>query len=105
VLGVFVKPGVENATLKPIFDAMPTEEGRERYVATPVNPADLLPRGDGFFRYMGSLTTPPCAEGLSWTLFRNAIEASPAQIRQFAALFPNNARPVQPLNRRFLLAS
>lgn len=103
VLGVFVTPGAENATLKRVFDAMPTEEGRERYVATPVNPADLLPRGIGCFRYMGSLTTPPCTEGLIWTVFKNAIEASPAQIRQFAALFPNNARPLQELNRRFLL--
>jgi carbonic anhydrase len=103
VLGVFVTPGAENATLKPIFDAMPAEEGRERYVATPVNPADLLPRGNGFFRYMGSLTTPPCTEGLTWTVFKNAIEASPAQIRQFAAMFPNNSRPLQGLNRRFLL--
>jgi carbonic anhydrase len=105
VLGVFVTPGAENATLKPIFDAMPAEGGRERYVATPINPIDLLPRGNGFFRYMGSLTTPPCSEGLTWTVFKNAIEASPAQIRQFAALFPNNARPLQQLNRRFLLAS
>jgi len=105
VLGVFVTPGADNATLKPIFDAMPTEESRERYVATPLNPADLLPRGNGFFRYMGSLTTPPCSEGPTWTVFKNAIEASPAQIRQFAALFPNNARPVQELHRRFLLQS
>jgi carbonic anhydrase len=105
VLGVFVAPGADNATLKPIFDAMPTEEGRERYVATPLNPADLLPRGNGFFRYMGSLTTPPCSEGLVWTVFKHAIEASPAQIRQFAALFPNNARPLQELHRRFLLQS
>jgi carbonic anhydrase len=54
---------------------------------------------------MGSLTTPPCTEGLTWTVFKNAIEASPAQIRQFAAMFPNNARPLQGLNRRFLLTS
>jgi carbonic anhydrase len=40
-----------------------------------------------------------------WTVFRESIEASPEQIRQFAALFPANARPVKPLNRRFLLES
>ena len=52
---------------------------------------------------MGSLTTPPCSEGITWSVMRSVIEASPDQIRQFAALFANNARPVQVRNRRYLL--
>ena len=55
----------------------------------------LLPAGRGLFRYMGSLTTPPCSQGITWTIFSHPVEASPEQIRHFAALFPNNARPVQ----------
>jgi len=52
---------------------------------------------------MGSLTTPPCTQGITWTLLQQPIEASPEQIRQFATLYANNARPIQGHNRRFLL--
>lgn len=103
VLGVFIQPGAANAALNPIWAAMPAAEGPAREVATPIKPAGLLPASRGYFRYAGSLTTPPCSEGVLWTVFREPIEASPDQIRQFAGLFPMNARPVQGLHRRFLL--
>jgi len=103
VLGVFIQPGAENNALAPIWAAMPKEAGDEQAAGTTIIPADLLPADRGFFRYQGSLTTPPCSEGVLWTVFKAPIEASPAQIRQFAELFPVNARPPQPLNQRFLL--
>lgn len=105
VLGVFIQPGAENAALQPIWAAMPKEAGDEQAIGSTITPADLLPADRGFFRYQGSLTTPPCSEGVLWTVFKQPIEASPAQIRQFAELFPVNARPVMPLNQRFLLES
>jgi carbonic anhydrase len=103
VLGVFIKPGARNAALQPIWDAMPPSEAPERNAGGAFDPSALLPKDSSYFRYMGSLTTPPCSEGLTWTVFREPIEASPEQIRQFAALFPNNARPVQGRNRRFVI--
>jgi carbonic anhydrase len=103
VVGVFIRPGEKNAALQPIWDAMPRQEGPELRAGGSIGPVALLPRNASYFRYMGSLTTPPCSEGLTWTVFRDPIEASPEQIRQFAALFPNNARPVQGRNRRFLI--
>ena len=105
VVGVFVTPGAKNAALQTIFDAMPKAEGTELRVNGSVDSAALLPKSTGYFRYMGSLTTPPCSEGLTWTVFREPIEASADQIRQFAQLFPNNARPVQNRNRRFIIQS
>ncbi len=105
VLGIFIAPGAENAALAPIWAAMPKEAGEEQAMGTTITPADLLPADRGFFRYQGSLTTPPCSEGVLWTVFKNPIEASPAQIRQFAELFPANARPAMPLHQRFLLES
>jgi Carbonic anhydrase len=104
VLGVFIKEGAENAGLAKVFAAMPKEAGAQ-VPAGAMNPGTLLPAARGYYRYAGSLTTPPCSEGVLWTVFREPIEASPAQIAQFAALFPMNARPVQGLGRRYLLES
>lgn len=105
VLGVFIRPGQENAALAPIWAAMPREAGEPRRTDTRIDPAALLPASRKYFRYSGSLTTPPCSEGVLWTVFKEPIEASSGQIRQFAELFPANARPLQPLNRRALLES
>jgi carbonic anhydrase len=82
---------------------MPKSEGPEVKASGLFDPAAFLPKSRSYFRYMGSLTTPPCSEGLTWTVFRDPIEASPEQIRQFASLFANNARPVQRKGRRFLI--
>jgi carbonic anhydrase len=103
VLGVFIRPGQANPVLEPIWAAMPAEGGKDAALATTIDLTGLLPAERGFFRYMGSLTTPPCSEGLTWTVFKAPVEASVAQIQQFAALFPMNARPVQSRHRRFLL--
>ncbi len=105
VLGVFIRPGLENAALAPIWAAMPREAGEPQQVGATIDPAALLPADRKYFRYKGSLTTPPCSEGVLWTVFKDPIEASSDQIRKFAELFPVNARPVQPLNSRFLLES
>jgi carbonic anhydrase len=104
VLGVLIKPGAANAAFQPVFDALPTDPGHEVPLAG-VDLKAMLPAGRGYFRYMGSLTTPPCGEVVTWTIFKDPVEAAPAQIGKFAGLFPMNARPVQNLNRRFLLES
>jgi carbonic anhydrase len=104
VLGVFFKPGRHNEALQLVFGAMPTEAGTEAPLAD-LDLSAMLPPERGFFRYKGSLTTPPCGEVVTWTVFKAPVEASPEQVAQFAALFPMNARAVQPLNRRFLLES
>ncbi len=103
VLGVLLRSGQANAALQPIWNAMPHQEGPERVSGARIDPAALLPEVNAHYRYMGSLTTPPCSEGITWTIYRDAIEASPEQIGQFAALFANNARPAQAPNRRYLL--
>ena len=102
VLGAFIREGAENPLLAPIFDTMPGKANAEAALA-PLDPSGLLPLARAYFRYMGSLTTPPCSEGLTWTVFKEPIEASPEQIRKFAALFPHNARPVQQRHHRYLL--
>ena len=65
VVGVFVKPGAKNAALQTIFDAMPMVEGPEKRASGLIDTAVLLPKSNSYFRYTGSLTTPPCSEGLT----------------------------------------
>jgi carbonic anhydrase len=102
VVGVFFAPGAKNATLQPIFDSMPKAAGEVK-AAGSLDAQTMFPADRTYFRYMGSLTTPPCSEGITWTVFKEPVQISPDQVKQFAALFPNNARPVQQKNHRFLI--
>jgi len=105
VLGVFYEVGSKPlAALEPIWAALPAEEGPERTVSgVTIAPAKLFPASQTHFRYDGSLTTPPCTEGLSWAVYAQRVEISRGQGEAFAKLFPHNARPVQPLNGRPLM--
>lgn len=105
VVGVFIQAGAENPALQAVWSVMPAQAGAEQATSVSANPDRLLPANRTYFRYHGSLTTPPCTDGVLWTMFKEPITASEAQILQFARLFPMNARPVQPLHRRFLLQS
>lgn len=105
VVGVFIRAGAANPAIQSLWSVLPARPGPEKWTSVSLNPDRLLPTNSTYYRYHGSLTTPPCSENVLWTVYREPIEASEAQIRQFAQIFPNNARPVQPLNRRFLLSS
>ena len=101
VLGVFIEPGGENNVLTPIWQHMPHKAGPEKKVASVhIDPAKLLPANRDYFRYLGSLTTPLCSEKVIWSVFSQPVQASTAQVGQFAGLFDMNARPLQGLHRR-----
>ena len=103
VLGVMVVAGEENAFLAKFWNVLPTEEAPAvTHDDLSVNVADLLPANRSFFRYEGSLTTPPCTEGVRWTVLQDPVEASQAQIDKLHGIMGSNARPVQPLNERTL---
>ncbi len=104
VLGVFIQPGKENRVLKTIWDELPSNKGATKKLENvTLNPKDLLPQNASFYRYFGSLTTPPCSESVHWIVYDQPIEMSLGQIKKFAQMFPNNSRPIQAINRRFLL--
>lgn len=105
VVGVYMSEGRENAALKAVFDNMPRSAGETEVKSASFNPADLLPsdKGQDFHHYIGSLTTPPCSEGVRWIVLDQGIEVSKEQVAAFKAIFPMNARPVQPHQDRFLL--
>lgn len=108
VVGILFATGAENVPLRPLFDAMPKEPSSETSGATPIDLATLLPEAPRFFRYEGSLTTPPCTEGVTWLVLEPGA-AGPATLSAEqldalrAALPAPNARPVQPLDGRAVI--
>ena len=70
-----------------------------------INPNGLLPAARNYYRYEGSLTTPPCSETVDWLVLSEPIQVAEADIARFGKLFATNARPTQKINRRFVLRS
>ena len=106
VVGVFLQAGQPNLALEQVWNNTPAQESETRLVPEArFNAADLLPLDLSYYAYAGSLTTPPCTEGVRWFVLSAPLEVSPEQLHEFAALFSENARPTQPLNDRTILFS
>ena len=105
VVGVLMSAGKENPAFNKVVATMPDKE-RPAVKADPaIDPNGFLPDDLDYYRYNGSLTTPPCAETAAWLLLTDPIEVSEADVARFAKLYAMNARPVQKDNRRFVLKS
>jgi carbonic anhydrase len=95
VVGVFLTRGGSSKALASIFEALPSAVGRKHQLKSPFNPADFLPARQTYFRYDGSLTTPPCTEGVLWFVLEQPLSVLDEHLARFAKLIPFNARPVQ----------
>ena len=105
VLGVMFEEGAANAELAKILAAAPATKSEPSTVAgTMIDPNGMLPADKAVYRYMGSLTTPPCSEGVNWHVLRDPITASKSQIAAFEKLMGDSARPVRALNNRLVVA-
>ncbi|WDI87342.1 carbonic anhydrase family protein [Xanthomonas campestris pv. campestris] len=108
VLAIFFETGKANPAFQRVLDAMPSDKNQTRQVADAlVRASDFLPPANqrSFYRYEGSLTTPPCSETVDWVVLSQPVQVSREQINAFERVYPFNARPLQPLDRRFLLKS
>jgi carbonic anhydrase len=105
VIGVRMTAGQANAAFAKIAASMPAQEGPPLKADAGIDPNVLLPANRSYYRYPGSLTTPPCAETVEWLVLSNPIEVAEADIAAFAKLYPMNARPAQKDNRRYVLQS
>ncbi|NPA57876.1 MAG: carbonic anhydrase family protein [Aquificae bacterium] len=104
VIGVVFKEGKPNPVIEKLWNSMPTEIGKEVKLAHKVNAYNLLPKEKDYYRYSGSLTTPPCSEGVRWIVMEEELEMSKEQIEKFRKLMGGDTnRPVQPLNARVIL--
>ncbi len=103
---VFITPGRSNAVVGKIWKHMPSVEGQNPTPNVAIDPSGLLPRDThSYFTYAGSVTAPPCTEGVTWFVLKTPLKISRAQISAFAKLYPDDARPVQPVNGRVVKES
>ncbi len=104
IIGVMFKIGSANAGLEKLWKQLPTEAGAHKSLKTRVLASEMLPEDKNYYRFSGSLTTPPCSEGVRWLVMKTPITASKAQIEAFErAMRHHNNRPVQPLNGRVII--
>ncbi|HEX5125108.1 MAG TPA: carbonic anhydrase family protein [Rhodocyclaceae bacterium] len=95
VIAVLLERGQPQPVIQTIWNNLPLEKNEEYASRTPIQIADLLPEKKDYFSYMGSLTTPPCTEGVLWLVMKQPVQLSAEQIDIFTRFYPNNARPVQ----------
>ena len=104
VFGVLVRGGgATNKAWKPVIDVITKATADPAATSTTADLNALLPRDRRSFRYEGSLTTPPCSEGVAWTVFTKPVVLSSKQLNDLLEAYQGNARPVQPLNGRSVL--
>lgn len=101
VLAIMIEYGLANPCFEKILELTPEAHGGEVKIPSGLlDIATLIPDARHYIRYTGSLTTPPCTEGVTWFVLVKPVQFSQLQLSKFAGFYPNNARPVQPLNNR-----
>ena len=107
VVAVLIEAGKKDHPLiRTLWNHLPLE--KEKTVTRDdvrIDPAHILPAKRAYYTFMGSLTTPPCTEGVLWLILKTPIQLSKEQLAGFATVYKNNARPVQPVNGRTIKSS
>jgi carbonic anhydrase len=105
VIAVLLERGSALPVVQSVWNNLPLEKGDEVAARGALNLNDLLPAERNYFTYMGSLTTPPCSEGVLWMVMKQPVQISADQIGIFARLYPMNARPIQSASGRLIKES
>ncbi|MEE9437756.1 MAG: carbonic anhydrase family protein [Saprospiraceae bacterium] len=102
VIGVLIKEGKENKIFSSIWNNVPQHVNEHVLPSKKIDLLHLLPNNHTYVHYSGSLTTPPCSEGVEWFVMENTIEMSKEQINKFVSVYNHNNRPLQKLEGRAL---
>jgi carbonic anhydrase len=103
IVAILIDIGTSHPLIDKIWTYMPLEvNDRVRMPRETLNLNELLPADQGYYQFMGSITTPPCSEGVLWMVMKQPIQVSKNQHKLFTQLYPFNARPVQPLHDRIV---
>jgi len=103
VVAVLLNEGSANMLVEKVWRYLPDEQGKEvSPERVSVNAIDLLPAMRGYYTFSGSLTTPPCSEGVTWFVLKEPTQVSSEEVATFVKKYPHNARPLQPVNGRVI---
>ena len=105
VVAVLLDRGSAQAVVQSVWNNLPLEQGDEVHAGTRIDLAQLLPEDRRYYTYMGSLTTPPCSEGVLWMVMKQPVPISADQVSIFSRLYPMNARPIQQADGRLIKES
>jgi carbonic anhydrase len=105
IVAVLLERGGAQPVVQAVWNNLPLEKHEPARAGVPLDPSRLLPEDKRYYTYMGSLTTPPCSEGVLWMVMKQAVPISPEQIAIFAHLYPMNARPIQQAQGRLIKES
>jgi len=106
VVAVLLEEGAANSLIQTVWSRIPAKAGpEEKNPDVQINIGNLLPAERGYYTFMGSLTTPPCSEEVSWFVLKKPATLSKQQVEAFGEVYPLNARPTQPLKGRLVLES
>ena len=101
IVAVMFDVGEPNQAIQNLWESFPAMEDSSMPIFSPVNINQLLPDNKTYWRYRGSLTTPPCTEGVTWSVLKTPVALSAEQLDKFHYIVgPANNRPLQPLNER-----
>ena len=105
VIAVLIERGKAQSAIQQVWNNLPLEKNQPQDALTALDINQILPVKRDYYTYMGSLTTPPCTEGVLWMVMKEPIELSPEQLAIFNHLYPMNARPIQKSSGRLIKES
>ena len=105
VVAVLLDRGSAHPLVQTVWNNLPLEKNTEVAASTALDMTNLLPADRRYFTYMGSLTTPPCSEGVLWMVMQQPVPIAVDQVNVFSRLYPMNARPIQQASGRLIKQS
>jgi carbonic anhydrase len=104
VVAVLLQQGTDNQLIRELWKVLPAEKDKEEmHQDIQIDVKGILPADKGYYTFQGSLTTPPCSEGVTWFVLKQPVTVSVAEIAQFSSLYRHDARPTQPAYGREIL--
>jgi len=105
VMAIMFEEGDKNPVVEKFLSIL-SEEEEVPVDFDKINIAAFLPKSTGYYRFSGSLTTPPCTEGVTWVILKDTMTLSKDEIEKFEHEFKHhNNRPIQPLHGRLIISN